>query len=65
MHIFQTIEMLESPTLYPVVPSKTVKAVDVNDGETDIDLNSFLKERCVIIKFLKEEVFSTECDSHS
>ena len=37
--------MLERPTLYPVVPAKSVKAIDVNNGETDIDIWSMLKER--------------------
>ena len=43
--MFKNIDMLEMPTLYPVVPSKTVKAVDVNDGKTEIDVFSLLKER--------------------
>ena len=45
LHIFKTIDMVERPTLYPVVPAKSVAAVDVNDGKTDIDLWSLLKDR--------------------
>jgi len=44
MFIFRSIDMLERPTLYPVVPAKSVKAIDVNNGETDIDIWSMLKE---------------------
>ena len=59
--------MLERPTLYPVVPAKSVKAIDVNDGKADIDLWSLLRERynfnSTYRRFTLENLFSDSSSS--
>ena len=45
LDMFRSIDMWDSPTLYPVGEVESVEGINVNSGESDIDIWSLLKKR--------------------